>query len=683
MNENSAPQKNPSKSGIFSGILWGVLLPVFVAVLGKVSGVYASAELKTVFYCIGIAATSITLLITVASIIGAKAIIKKNNQQSVKETQDYFNARRDSALDDLEKAHKRVVFRRRCIYVYTVFILLLGVTIGFSFSFASENTYLLGIVAAAYPFCAVFLRRSSRQKYDFSRYSKPEDYPIIYGIARRAADAVGCGKQIRIIFIPDFNAGISEIENVYSLQIGSELLSAMTEDELYQILIHEFAHVSKENYTVNKEDKLFAKLNNTALDPFAAFMNFPFSYFDESFRFEFIIYRMTASVAVEKLSDKAVLEHGDPQIAANALAKLAMYDKFQREMDRLIEEPFFEPEDFRKDYTLRIGREFRKAVEQRGEFWKQLLLDEIQSNNATHPIFRSRIEALGISDYSIEFPDEESDYRKEYYKVCETVDKVIYENEKESYAERRENMYLKPMRDIQKWIDGGRQVIPEESRPIMDALELLNRDDELEALCDNIIENCDNIFATAHAHRVKGGLMLSRYDKGGIDHIYTAVELNSNYIMNGLDIVGEYCCMCGWQEELEVYREKCAEYYQFQKDKYDEVGVIRHTDRISKDDLPDEMLKGIIERIRTADENQISRAYLIKKQISDDFFTSAVIIRFKPNADAKTVDTVMNRIFNYLDTIPDDRQFSLFVYDKNCEEAIDKVGDCCIYDSAD
>lgn len=676
------PNENVYKEFNSLRVIFGVCLAVIFAGAGYLASDFIPEQAKSLFLYIGIGSCILVALLNVISFSAAKA---NKKQKTVKESNDFFNERRDSALEDITKVIKKLVALRRTLSAYSCFVFILGAGIAFLFGAISTNAlhFILSVIAASYPLCAVCFRYNVIPKHDFSQYSKQEDYPIIYSIARRAADALGCKGEIRIVFIPDFNAGIARIGKVYSLQIGSELLSAVTENELYQILLHEFAHVSKEIYPTEKENTLFRKFERAVDTPITIALSLPFAYLNNKFCFEYVIYRMTASIAVEKVADSAILKHGDPQAAANALAKLALSDLFKEESNLLLDEMFFEPEDFRKNLTTKMGREFRRAVEKRGEFWKKLLFNAIQPNSASHPIFRYRVEALGISDYFIEYPEDNSDYRREYIRAADLVDTGVYENEKESYPERRENLYLRPMRDIEKWIKGGRKIVPEEARPIMEALELLNRYEELEALCDDIIENSENVYATAHARKVKGALMLSRYENGGIEHIYKAIEINKNYIEEGLDLIGDYCCKCGIQQELEEYRKKAEEYLQYQHDEYGETGIIRaETDILLKDDMPEEMLEGIKDFIRKADQDQISRVYLIKKQINDNFFTSVVIVRLKPTADRNAVNVVMNKIFNYLDTMPDDRQFSLFLYDKNCADAIEKVGECCIYDSA-
>ena len=67
--------------------------------------------------------------------------------------------------------------------------------------------------------------------------------------------------------------------------------------------------------------------------------------------------------------------------------------------------------------------------------------------------------------------------------------------------------------------------------------------------------------------------------------------------------------------------------------------------------------------------------------ISDDFFSSVFVLEFEKDADIDDTDAVCDRIFEYLDTYPEDWQFSLFVYDeKTTGAAVKKVKNACVWE---
>ena len=168
------------------------------------------------------------------------------------------------------------------------------------------------------------------------------------------------------------------------------------------------------------------------------------------------------------------------------------------------------------------------------------------------------------------------------------------------------------------------------------------------------------------------------YDDRGLEHIYEAVSNNSNYIDEGLHEIGRYCCLTGNEEELNSYREKAINFHQEQKDKYDETGILKKGDKLCEENLPDGMLDQMLSYVRSVDSGCISKIYLVRKVITEDFFTSAVIVDFYIKTDDETINNVMHKIFSYLDT-SSDWQFSLFLYDDVKDVKIENVKNSCIY----
>ena len=215
-----------------------------------------------------------------------------------------------------------------------------------------------------------------REKYDFEGYSKPEDYPEIHALAHKAAGDMGMDGKIRIVFLNDCNAGIAKIGKTYSLQLGVILLDVMSKEELYQIFLHEFAHLTKDGNPTDKEYALFSHLGEKEGTGFDAFVNILFALPDAFYVFEYVIYRVTSSVFIEKSADRAILEKGDPQIAVNGMAKLAYHHLFEKEMMNFVE-PYYMPEQPRTDTCQILNGAFRRAIAERGAFYRELIFKEM------------------------------------------------------------------------------------------------------------------------------------------------------------------------------------------------------------------------------------------------------------------------------------------------------------------
>lgn len=661
----------------FLRFLLSLALTTAFAVAGAVVGTTLTESTVNTLGFVALGIMGLVAILIIVNLIGSKRYGAKL-RNNVRLMQEHLLSRRDEAIRNLPRVVRRMITFRRATTAYTAFILLVAVATAFLVGVGGKYGLAIFPVYLFYGFFGRLLPRL--QKPDFSDYTKPEDYPTLHAIADRAAEALGEKGEIRIYLTADCNAGIAKIGKVYSLQIGVQLLSILSEEELYQVLLHEFAHLTKESNPADKETRLVNFITERDDSPMSSYLNLLFLLPDTVYVLEYVVYRMTSSAVIETLADRAIVKQGNPQVAASSLAKIAFYSLFERELDDFIEDHIFAPETPRRDaITIKINA-FRKALEKRESFWRRILANEIQPRSASHPILRTRLENLGVSEYTVTLPNDTGIYREECDKAIAHIDKLIFESFSEDYEKKRENEYLRPLRIVEEWQQRETPLAAEDSRNVIDALRALGRNEELEALCDEIIQNTENVFATPHALMAKGVCLLKRYDKEGIDYIYRAMEINHNYVEGGLEQIGEFCCLMGLEKELEEYREKAVELQQENNDSFSKSANLTARDHLVADTMPREMLDSILAYIRSIDhEDDVDTVFLVRKIVNDHYFTSVFVVNFKIGTEPETIDTIMDALFNHLDTRPEDWHFSLFLYDSVTAPAVNKVKNSCVY----
>ena len=233
------------------------------------------------------------------------------------------------------------------------------------------------------------------------------------------------------------------------------------------------------------------------------------------------------------------------------------------------------------------------------------------------------------------------------------------------------------MQIVEKWEAEGCPLHVEQYADVMDALQQLGQNKKALELCRRVVDELSGP-AAVHAHYMLGCYLLHSYDEAGLEHIYHAMENNPNYIEEGLEIIGDFCCLTGNREELDCYREKALDIAQKDKDLYSHIDSLNKTDDLQTEQLPEGMLESILAYIRSIDEDAISHIYLVRKVISPDFFTSAFVIRFKIGTADEAQDEIMHKIFRHLDTCSD-WQFSLFTYTNVISARVDQIEGSCVY----
>ncbi|MBQ6905752.1 MAG: M48 family metalloprotease [Clostridia bacterium] len=624
-------------------------------------------------------------VLTALSIFLEKRYIKKVNNTKVADMQSYIVGHRNDAKRTSAALLKKLKSIRHFTYAFSFLLWLDGACISLltGYIYTQTSFALAGVFYSVLIFTVVYSRVKKTEPIVLNEDApvlKEKEFPKLYGIAKKAAAASGCVGEITIILSLDCNASILRNKKRFFLQIGIVLLNILSEDELFAICLHEFSHYTKENEEMEFEISYGNWLGSERnVHPIVAYASRIYSALDVRYFFNHMTYCYATSVFKETNADSEMAKHVSAEIAASALAKLNYDDKYNLECSIKDTVPDYAAESPDPNYLRNSIQKFKDAIKERHEFWDELLMKEILSNNATHPTLKMRLEALGMTEVKIVEGNSEKEYLDEVDAALDFADKILYRSQDQYDAERKE-IYLDPLERVMKWEERGMPVIAEEYADVISDLNQLGRHSEAEALCDRAIEELDET-ASQHAYFIKGISMLRRYDKNGTDLIYHAIENNHNYLEHGLHEIGGFFCMMGMEEELLEYRKRAQELAQLDKDEYSETGFISKNDKLVRDDMPEEMLRDILDYIHSVDEDIIHKVYLVKKVISETFFSSVFVIHFYGGTDEQR-HGIMHKIFRYLDTYPSERQFSLFDYFDHPDINYNKIEGSLVYSKA-
>lgn len=614
--------------------------------------------------------------------------IKKLNSMSIADCNTFFVSHRDEAEKTAAAKLKKLLRIKAASDIYAVITGMCGCAAAFL------SPCIIMIKPVYYPVIALsfilILSALSRirpiKRDEFSDYKFPEltpdEYPALNALAVRAAEKIGCRKKIRIFGTLGCNAGICEVRTEYSVQLGMTLLTLLSEEELYAVLLHEFAHVAPGMHLAYKVNRYSARLESTVGDSiYLSVAKQMFLLPDSIYSFEHLLYSYASSVISESNADRAMLCCGSKERVASALLKLYYSDMDEWESDTREGNNSYEHEELPHDFLRSMIAETEKHIDERRDAWNEYARVEILANNATHPTLRMRLDALGVTDYCAGDSSKSPALDSECQKAILLLEKKIYDEISPTYAETRQRFYLDPLAKVEAWEAAGKPLIAEEYGDIVNALLALCRINDLMELCDRAIKELPD-SAALYAYFIKGSQLLHSFDPAGIELMYHAVENNKNFIDEGMEMIGTFCCITGRKEELEHYRSRVVELAQKQHDEYDRINYIGKNDRLSAEQLPDGMLDGILAHIKAADEsNIVEKIRLVRKTVSDDFFSSMFIIEFIPDADEDAVGNVMHKTFMYLDTCSD-WQFSLLGYDDldiNAKKAVNAIPGTVVY----
>lgn len=509
-------------------------------------------------------------------------------------------------------------------------------------------------------------------------YLNPERYPKLFALARKAAAALGCEGRIEIGIMGDFNGGITRVGNTYSIRLGVLLLSLLSEEELYSVLLHEFGHMVAENADADREKNYHAWISNGRTPHFLyGLVSLCYLLPDTVYSFNLLLYDYACSVRCETAADRAMAEHANPAYAASALLKMKYYDLYEWEDGTADGNMFFASEEPPAHvFADQIDR-FREAMKTRAEDWNALVDVEIPARSATHPTLKMRLAELGVTECKIAESEDSPGYRDE----CELIQRLTEERflarGSADYKGKRLEAYMMPLARVAEWEQAGKPLTATGYADVINDLRSVGRVTDAMELCDRAILTLDTA-ASCYAYYMRGMYRLHRYDPAGLDDVYHAIANNSNFIEEGLDIIGQFCCLTGRQEELDLYRNRAVDVGQWQKDVQEEMNVLRKKDQLESEPLTEELMAGLLEFLRTLDAGELQEVYLVRKVINSEAFFSPVVVRFAKDVSDEKQGEIMHKLFRWLDTCSD-WQFALFEYSEVKQAKVERVPNSLIY----
>jgi hypothetical protein len=323
-------------------------------------------------------------------------------------------------------------------------------------------------------------------------------------------------------------------------------------------------------------------------------------------------------------------------------------------------------------------RHFKDALAKRGEAWKELIQKELPAQLNSHPTFNQRQKNLGVEDFEIKLRPSDNELNKEWTRLAKFTDERIADQMKQDYGKKRQKVYTRSLERVKEWEESDKTRPPEEMRTVIDSYMNLMRIDDAGQLCMQTIERSDNDNAKAYPLFLAGQIRLREYDCSSIDLMKRAMAINANYIAPGMNMIGDFYRTMGRETELEEYRATAPEEIQRAKDTVGKAGILRHCDKLSPEYDINEKQKHI-NRIVELGHGNVREIYLVRKTISDDFFTSAFVVKFKARLDKELAAELLFDIFNYFDSYPSKHHYSVFEYNKTTAFAVRKVAGSRIY----
>lgn len=311
--ENRQSKKNVLKLSVLAYIPIGILM-LLMSVLGAV---FQSKTWNIEIFCtIKICEIVALVLPPVLLVIGLyqkKCYQKKWDQGTFSKERQFLIEQRSKAQDVTEQQLK-VLPKIRKSADNRARLLIACSVIGAIFAGILGN-------AAVYIIVAIYMEMGL-SRLCFRKESDPfilgdndlskEKYPYLYQMAERARDALHCSGDIVITVTGECNIGIKKVAGYYNIELGVMLAGIESEDELFAMFLHEFAHMKEEKQDGSGIEYEYRNwlLYGMVESNIQAITEWMFLYQDTRYQCEFELYEYASSL-MKELKDKGqpILQH--------------------------------------------------------------------------------------------------------------------------------------------------------------------------------------------------------------------------------------------------------------------------------------------------------------------------------------------------------------------------------------
>ena len=641
-------------------ILLGILLPIHVANYPKSASV--------AFPIIALIMLLVVPVLMIVNFISMKRLqAKYDTNKNAGQVFDEINSKLDQARNDYLAAEKTVFkWKNRIIACKVALTLwLLIATFLASVGTIPDNSLhglssVVVIIAGALSLLPLYdLLVVFEVPYKSNRELTKENYPLLHQVVEDAKRTLNCTKPHKFYAVISSGIAVSSSPTCVNISIDVEEFVKLTRDELYQIMLHEIAHVinsdTKRSWSLERFDQgLGSKIGNVEF-------NLMFGYMYAKFALEKATYYQACTRFYEQNADETVKQYGNGQVYINGTAKTMLLGLYHGDFNPEINYYLFENEKVPKDYLIKDLNSYEKLQQTNLDTWNYILTHRLLSRRDTHPTLVMRMEHMGVSAYDTTMVETNEQYIAEQQRMLSWGCERFAEYNEQSYAEHRREFYLPLKAKLEKYqrdVENGTKLTFDQKIDYMQAIYHVNRDDCL-ALADELLqENADSSYAKYY----KGIILAERLDKSCVQYLYDAAKANVNMSEYAMEVVGEFACNTGDQELLDSYRARAKD---------DVVDLVQRQNALTlqKDDvytannLSNEDYDTILDFIMQRGKDEVQAVYSVSRGEGENAL-HVYYIQFNQDADADKCEQIYNETFLLLDTYDEGKgreyNFNLF-----------------------
>lgn len=502
-----------------------------------------------------------------------------------------------------------------------------------------------------------------------SAFISEKQFPMLYETARRAFKTTNCTGQLQLAYSTE-GIAINKVGNKITVFLHPSIVRLLTQDELYNVLIHEFAH--DVNVDTRRAMRYFKAEQKWEASDGVGYSSLFTAFLQQKISFAIAKYRAFSSRYHEIKADELVSKLGNAQHYTNANAKSEMYKLYNQNGNFVMNYEIFASDNPPEDWYTKDVECFFTAKEKSEPQWRQQMAVELPAMNDSHPTFRMRMENANCTHYDCDTVESNQQYVEEQNRFIEFGNKLLAKEMKPHYQFIHEEAYLLRQKNIETYqkFKEGANISP--NTLVECAKSLFNVDNSKAAeIAEVLIDRKSpwGYYIMAMVHFLNN-------DERCVPLFEEAMK-TSALAPDCIQNIGLFALRSGNQQLLDEYRSRVADTMQTSKDVHDD-RVWTPKIPLKQCALPETARNQLIDELKKQFENNLTAVYMASYS-KGSTETHIVMVQFDKKLKPQQLYPLFEQLSEVIENFGDENICPSVTLNKQQFNAIKKVDGSLVY----
>ena len=618
---------------------------------------------------------SLAVMLTcfIANIVLTAKFSKKYNDMSMKQLYEMSKQWKREVESDYLSEQRKVDKLITLANAYLIFLIVIQCVFFYSLG-CTKADFGAGIIGvsiftlAPLFFSLMLPAVTEEQK---SAFISEKQFPMLYETARRAFKTTNCTGQLQLAYSTE-GIAINKVGNKITVFLHPSIVRLLTQDELYNVLIHEFAH--DVNVDTRRAMRYFKAEQKWEASDGVGYSSLFTAFLQQKISFAIAKYRAFSSRYHEIKADELVAELGNAQHYTNANAKSEMYKLYTQGESYVMNYEIFASDNPPENWYNKDIESFFNAKKSFEQQWKKQMEVELPAMNDSHPTFRMRMENANCTHYDCNTVEDNSQYVDELDRFIEFGNKLVCKEMKPHYQFIHEEAYLLRQKNIetyQKFKEGANI----SSNTLVEcAKSLFNVDNSKAAEIAEVLIDRKSPWG----YYIMAMIHLENNDERCLPLFEEAMK-TSALAPDCIQNIGLFALRTGNQQLLDEYRSRVADTMQTSKDVYDD-RVWTPKIPLKQCALPETARNQLIDVLKKQFENNLTAVYMASYS-KGSTETHIVMAQFDKKLKPQQLYPLFSQLSEVIENFGDENICPSVTLNKQQFNAIKKVDGSLVYQS--